>query len=281
MFLLACSRVENEKKLSYKTSGRDWPIFRANPQLTGFVQEPLPDALKLLWSFKTGDEIKSSPVIAMERIFIGSSDGRVYALNLKTGEQVWQYNTGDAVEAAPLFIDTTLVVGSLNGLFFALDAIDGSMKWQFKTNNRICGSANSWNKVDKKFVFFGSYDNMLYCLNRKTGALVWSFETDNFINGAPAIDGNVIVVGGCDARLNLISVENGSRIGQVDIGSYIPSSPAVVDHMAYLGHYGNQVVCVDMKLLKIVWTYGDEENGEPFFFITCRRKRPCRHWWKG
>jgi eukaryotic-like serine/threonine-protein kinase len=265
LFFLTCSKIEREKTLFNKDSGGDWPIFRANQQLTGCIKENVPESPTLLWTFKTGAECKSSPVIAMERVFIGSSDGKVYALNFHNGEKLWEYDTGGAVEAPPLFLDSLLYVGSLSGSFFALDAVNGQVKWQYKTKNRICGSANWWDNHNEKWVIFGSYDNMLYCLNSKTGALKWAFETENFINGAPAISRDVVVVGGCDARLNMISAEKGVRVGQVDVGSYIPSSPAIEDDCAYLGHYGNQLICVEMKQQKITWKYGDEENGDAFF----------------
>jgi eukaryotic-like serine/threonine-protein kinase len=39
-----------------------WPIFRGSQQLTGYSKTELPDQPKLLWTFQTGDNIKSAPV---------------------------------------------------------------------------------------------------------------------------------------------------------------------------------------------------------------------------
>jgi outer membrane protein assembly factor BamB len=87
-------------------------LFRADPALTGVTTNTLPSTLALRWTFKTGDAIKSSPVVAGDRVFIGSDDGKVYALSLKTGDLAWSYATSNAVEAAPLVLDGAVYVGS-------------------------------------------------------------------------------------------------------------------------------------------------------------------------
>jgi eukaryotic-like serine/threonine-protein kinase len=41
-----------------------WPIFRGDQNLTGVSNTIIPDSPKLLWTFETGDNLKSSPVVA-------------------------------------------------------------------------------------------------------------------------------------------------------------------------------------------------------------------------
>jgi hypothetical protein len=119
-----------------------WPIFRGDQRLTGVAKGRLPDRMKLLWTFKTDDEIKSSPVIYGLVVFIGSSDGKVYALSLHDGNKIWEYDTGSPVEAPPLLVYDTVFIGTLDGILYALDARKGEPKWTYETGNRIVGSAN-------------------------------------------------------------------------------------------------------------------------------------------
>jgi outer membrane protein assembly factor BamB len=56
-----------------------WPVFRGTPDLAGIARSPLAPPLKRLWLFKTGDAIRSSPVIAQGKVFVGADDGCVYA----------------------------------------------------------------------------------------------------------------------------------------------------------------------------------------------------------
>lgn len=262
---LYCSQPEKQDRSNEKTAF--WPIFRGDTRLSGYTEEPLPENLRLLWSFKTEDEIKSTPVIAMGQVFIGSTDGNVYALNLARKEKTWTFDTGDDIEAPPMFLDSTIYIGSLNGIFYALDAATGRLKWQFQADDEIFGSA-SWVPAPSgkdNWILVGSYDNKMYCLSALTGELQWTYETENFINGAPATDGNIAVFGGCDAYLHIVSVRDGRQVAKVDAGSYIAGSAALFNGHAYLGHYGEKLISINIARQSIEWEYGDEENGAAFF----------------
>ena len=76
-----------------------WPMFRGEQRLLGRALGALPDSLTVVWKFKTDDRVKSSPAIVDDIVFIGSSDGNIYAIDLKNGQKVWAYKTDYAVEA--------------------------------------------------------------------------------------------------------------------------------------------------------------------------------------
>jgi outer membrane protein assembly factor BamB len=222
---------------------------------------------QLLWTFQTGSEIISSPVIGFGRVYIGSTDGKVYAINLKDGSKIWEFDTGDDIEAPPLLVDTFIYIGNLSGVFFALDAHTGKVYWKFETEGSIYGSANWVRKPgsQEKLIFVGSHDNKMYCLDSASGKLRWEYETSHYINGTPALDGENIVFGGCDEKLHILSVLDGKKKSEVSVGSYIPGSAALFENRAYVGHYGNQLACIDIKNKKILWEYGDEKHGDAFF----------------
>ncbi|MBN1561611.1 PQQ-binding-like beta-propeller repeat protein [candidate division KSB1 bacterium] len=244
-----------------------WPLYRGDARLSGVAEGELPEKPQLLWTFQTGDDIKSSPVLDYGNLYVGSSDGKLYALRALTGDSLWAFDAGDDIEAAPLLLDSTVYIGSLNGIFYALDAASGVVRWSFKTDGEIYGSAN-WvyapNGQDK-WIIVGSYDFFIYCLDADTGEKQWSYETDNFINGAPATDGEVVVFGGCDARLHIVSIADGSSMGDVDVGSYIAGSAALADGHAFLGHYGERLVCIDLEQKRVVWEYSDNDQTGSFF----------------
>jgi outer membrane protein assembly factor BamB len=300
-FLLACPGKKEVEKKKKEVKPVSWPIFRGDSRLTGTInnkkflqggarkaqsagrkanntigavrQAPSAKRLppgrrrQLLWTFQTGSEIISSPVIGFGRVYIGSTDGKVYAINLKDGGKIWEFDTGDDIEASPLLLDKTIYIGSLSGVFFALDAHTGMVYWKFETEGSIYGSANWVRKPDsqEKLIFVGSHDNKMYCLDAASGKLEWEYETSHYINGTPALDGENIVFGGCDEKLHILSVLDGKKKGEVRVGSYIPGSAALIENRAYVGHYGNQLVCIDVNNKKILWEYGDEKHGDAFF----------------
>jgi len=240
----------------------NWPSFRGNPQLTGVSPAVISPPLKLLWSFKTDDAIKSSPVISNNTIFVGSDDGFLYAIT-STGKLKWKFNAGSAIESPPLVVDNVVFVGSLEGVLFAVDATTGKQKWKYTTEGQISGSCNWTYGPDgkQKRILFGSYDYFFYCLDASNGKLLWKYESGNYINGAASVYGKNAVFGGCDGILHIVNTDNGKASGNIDIGTYIPASAAISGDLAFFGNYDGVFYCMDMKLKKVKWK---TEGGGPF-----------------
>ena len=77
-------------------------VFRADPAHTGaYASQPIPALAGRLWQLRTGDAVRSSPVIDNGSVYVGSDDGRVYAVDLGTGAIRWRFKTGGAVRATP------------------------------------------------------------------------------------------------------------------------------------------------------------------------------------
>jgi outer membrane protein assembly factor BamB len=243
----------------------NWPMFRGGQSLLGKAAGSLPDSLRLLWKFKTGAEIKSSPAIDNGLVFIGSADANVYAVDLENGNKVWAYPTGDAVEATPCVVDGGVFVGSSDGFLYALDANTGELKFKYKTDSQILGAANWTRSPDGRstWVLVGSYDNILYCVDSANGRLMWKYETDNYINGSPAVGQGIVAFGGCDAKIHIVSLSDGSEIKQIDSGSFIAASAAIFEGRVYVGNYDNVFLSADIASGKIVWKYSGSEY--PFF----------------
>src|SRR5437762_3193943 len=119
-----------------------WPMFRGGPALKGVASGTLPAKLQLIWKFKTAGPVKSSPAIENGKVFVGSNDGQVYALNLATGVKVWESKTGGPVESSPLALEGKVFVGSSDGSLYALDAKTGTVIWKYATEDKILGAPN-------------------------------------------------------------------------------------------------------------------------------------------
>ncbi|MHB9028790.1 MAG: outer membrane protein assembly factor BamB family protein, partial [Candidatus Latescibacterota bacterium] len=105
----------------------------------------------------------------------------------------------------------------------------------------------------------------MYCFDAESGERKWTYETGYYINGAPATDGQIIVFGGCDQMLHIVSAADGVKRGEVNAGSYIAGSAALVGGRAYVGNYDGKLVCIDIPGKKIMWEYEDGENRSEFF----------------
>jgi outer membrane protein assembly factor BamB len=244
-----------------KILNSSWPMFRGGQELSGRALGTLADSMTLLWKFKTGGPIKSSPVIDGGLVFVGSADTNIYAIDLEKGRRVWAYKTTDSIEATSCVVAGSVFVGSADGFLYALDARTSSLKWKYQTGGQILGAANWTRSPDGQgiWILVGSYDNKLHCVDSGTGKVVWTYETESFVNGAPAVGQGVAVFGGCDARIHVVSLADGNAVAQIDAGAYIAGSAAFVDGQAYVGNYDNVFMKADIAAGAILWKYSGAE----------------------
>ncbi|MHC5002367.1 MAG: outer membrane protein assembly factor BamB family protein [Planctomycetota bacterium] len=243
-----------------------WPIFRGDRALRGRASGTLPDEPALLWTFETGGSIASSPAVADGRVYVGSDDASVYAIDLVTGEKAWSFATDDVVEAPPLVHAGTVYIGGSDFFFYAIDAATGELKWKHETDDQVLGGANWLTAPDGSatWIVVGCYDNKLYCFDAESGAVQWTYETGNYVNGTPAISGDRIIFGGCDAAVHVVS-SAGEPVKQIPLCEecHIPNSLALDGELVFFGHYGNAFVCLDLESGEQLWAY--ENPRHPFF----------------
>ena len=253
---------QNEVSSSVQSGiNHDWSIFRGNPQLTGVTVGSLPKNLDLLWTFEAGDGIESTAAISEGTVYVSSLDGFLYAVDLESGKLKWKYQATDEIKSSPSVLNKVVYFGDELGTFHAVDTQTGQQKWSFRTDAGIISSAN----FAKGRVLFGSYDQHLYCLSAKDGSLIWKFETDSYVNGTPAIVNGNVVIAGCDGYFRVFSVEDGVERNKIELGDYIGASPAIFNNRAYVGTFGNHVLCVDLKSETVLWKYEHPKRKFPFY----------------
>src|SRR6185295_15353874 len=100
--------------------------FHGNIARSGVYDSPGPTELKgIKWTFKTAGAVFSSPAIVGGVVFIGSSDGCLYAVDQQTGQQKWKVTTEGPVASSPAVADGVVYFGSFDGGFYALAADTG------------------------------------------------------------------------------------------------------------------------------------------------------------
>jgi outer membrane protein assembly factor BamB len=116
------------------------------------------------------------------RVFLGNTDGRVYAYDASTGKLDWAVQTGGYVYASPAVTNApglgpTLYVGSYDGTFYALNARSGRVSWQFDAHGKISGSATIVGRV----VYFADLaHHRTYGLGISTGRVLFEKHTGAF-----------------------------------------------------------------------------------------------------
>jgi outer membrane protein assembly factor BamB len=73
---------------------------------------------KEVWAFLTRARVDSSPLIVGNRVFVGSSDGILYELDLAKGGKTWEFTAGAPLTASPAAAQGALVIGSQDGVLY-------------------------------------------------------------------------------------------------------------------------------------------------------------------
>jgi outer membrane protein assembly factor BamB len=74
------------------------------------------------WSFKTGDKIWSDAVVSDGVVYIGSADHRLYALEAESGTEIWHFEADGAIMSTPLVHEGTVYIGACDRKFYAVEA---------------------------------------------------------------------------------------------------------------------------------------------------------------
>ncbi len=89
----------------------------------GLAEEPTQ-----IWATQVGPHITMTPVYNNGIIYVGSWDGKLYAINTQFGAPQWSYDTHvqTSIYSTPALYAQTLYFGTSNGRFYAIDALQGS-----------------------------------------------------------------------------------------------------------------------------------------------------------
>ena len=99
--------------------------------------------LKLKWSFGfAGASASGSQVsIVGNRVFVGSRNGVMYALDRQTGCLVWAFEADAGTRSTPVVVRAgnaaTVYFGDSHAQVYALDAGTGALKWKVKVEDHL------------------------------------------------------------------------------------------------------------------------------------------------
>lgn len=252
LLILACAST---------TRAADWPLFRGDAQATGVVSGKLPESLEVLWKYEIPNgAFEGTPAIVDGVVYLGDLDGRVLALDLKSGEKKWEKKLETGFNASPAVRDGMIYLGDLDGVFHCFDAKDGTEKWKHETMAEINSGANFY----KEFVLVGSQDATLYCLHGKSGELKWKFAIADQIRCSPTVVENRCFLAGCDGKLHIVDLDKGEAVSDVPIDSPTGSTPAARGEMVYFGNEGGVFFGINWKEAKTIWTWQDEKRSQAF-----------------
>ncbi len=214
-----------------------WPMFGNLPDRTAYAAQVIERPFNISWAYNTGGSIVSSPVQQGYRLYFGSNDNSVHAINVNTGAYIGEFPTGGDVTATPAVDKDALYVGSLDRNFYAISLVTGGELWRFRDDP--ASQFHSSAAVSNGIVYVGADNGRLYALNASNGGVVWTYDTGGAIVGSPAVDedNGVVYIGSFDRAVYALDASSGTLISgwPYITGGQIYSSPAVYKNVIYIG----------------------------------------------
>lgn len=247
--------------VSLPLANADWPMYHSDTSHSGVGAGNPTIGPTLIWRHGTGNQIWSSPAVTGDTVYIGSSDGYVYALNASTGSTVWTYATGGEVRSSPAVFAGIVYVGSMDNKVYALSASTGSLIWSYVTGNDTDSSPAVFGGV----VYIGSLDGNVYALNASNGAVLWSYATGSNVVSSPAVVSGVVYVGSMDHNVYALNASTGAIVWSYTTGGGVYSPPAVVGGVVYVGSWDYSVYALNASSGVRLWSYatGNYANACP------------------
>ena len=262
--------------------GVDTSNSRYQPK-PGMTAADVPN-LKLKWAFgfPGGTQAYGNPAIVAGRVFVGSDNGTVYALDAATGCTHWTFKADGGVRTAPsvglIGRKYAVYIGDLKANLFALDAETGAVIWKKNLDtHRFARITGAPVLADGKiYVPVSSTE--------EAPAAQPKYECCTFRGSVVALEAST----GEQLWKSYTITEAPTEIGKTSIGTpqYAPAGAAVwnsptIDRqkgVLYIGtgnsytgpavKTSDSVIAMDLKTGKIVWW--NQVTGGDAFLVGCR-----------
>src|SRR5258708_813245 len=112
----------------------DASMFRGNAEHSGVYKAAgVRKFSKVKWKFHTAGQVIASPAVAGGTIYVGSTDGNLYAVDREAGALKWKFEAKSRIASSAAVSDGLVYFGAYDGNFYAVDGATGQLKWKFST----------------------------------------------------------------------------------------------------------------------------------------------------
>jgi outer membrane protein assembly factor BamB len=219
------------------------------------------------WSWEAHVLLEFPPILIGDRLFLTTNDGRVVALDRKTGKVVWKRDMGYLAASSPAYGDKRIYVtilererGRRAGRVAAIRAKDGKLAW----SRPLASRSESSPLYDDGRIYFGAEDGSVYALRAGNGSVSWKFRAGGAVKGGLALaDGKLYfgAYGGTayaiwqrNGKLAWSAGTSGANFG-LSAGNFY-ATPAVAYGRVYIGNTDGNMYSFSSESGKLAWRRG-------------------------
>ena len=180
------------------------------------------DGFVIAWDAQTGRErwryegapFESSPLLHGNRLYVGSWDHGVHAINAKTGKRIWRFQADNEVNTSAAYWKRRIFIASDSGTLYSLNAKTGKLIWTGQQRAHEFFYATPTIAYGR--VYIGSTDGTMYVYGAKSGRLLWARPLGSYIYGAAAVYKRKVFVGTYDGKFYALDAATGDVRWQID-----------------------------------------------------------------
>lgn len=184
------------------------------------------------WVF-TVNKTLTAPYADQGRVFVGSEEGTLYALDAEAGRRLWTFNVVRRIAVAPGGWQNRIFAVSQDHSLYAIEMDEGECAWHFTTRGKIYACPY----ISDEVVYLTAADHKVYALHAGRGRRLWSFTTGGEMRTSPVEKDGLVYAGSHDKHLYVLRARDGQEVWRQRMFGY-PSSPSVTSGMVYFSAQG-------------------------------------------
>ena len=214
---------------------------------------------------KTFNHRTTTPVIdATGVLYVGSTDGGLYAIGAAHGEVVWRHDTGTPIYAPVTLRGDDIIVAGFDGSVISVNRSRREETMRVKLGGPIVSAP----VIAGYRMVVGCRDYLLYGLDAASGSVAWRDSYwFSWVESAPRLVDGVLYIGGSDyRRVSALDPATGKARWATDVRGITWGSPVVTPTTVFAGAAGQNlagtlikhvggVVALDRQTGVVKWRY--------------------------
>lgn len=187
------------------------------------------NTMTVVWRKDIGRSVAVPPILFEDRLFVVTTDGRLFALALDSGKKLWARRVREGIESAALVAasagDSTgprLVLGLATGEVRALDPIEGETLWKVNQSSPIRALES-----DGRRIFALTKAGSLLALSAENGSTLWKQDGLGHDPPAPLVAGPRVITAARADSVFAWDAENGGRIWAAEAPGWHRARPVL------------------------------------------------------
>lgn len=238
-------------EIQAKNQRRAWGTLSVQP----------PENVGFQWQRKMSAGVQNRPAFWEDRIMVGTNDGKLHALEAKSGKDIWTVETGpDEVISSPIIYQDRVYLGTIGQEVCVFSAAEGKLLWKSKLEGSIIATGVFAGEKDRFIIGTGA--GLLYALSPETGEIQWSYQAGNLIKATPAYDGKRLYFGAWDGHFYAVDAETGKEAWKLRINtphlSPATCNPGVLDGKVIVVSHDYATHCLNAETGERYWRWPEE-----------------------